>query len=176
MNYTPRGFDRSDPIARLAKPGNLAALHDVHAMRGGTGDFSVDGHVTLTTINKAKGNEAYVVYLCGVDAVWEYMPIVRHRNLVFTGLTRAKGWVRVTGIGVNARAFERELKKAISQYPALAFTYPTPEGIRLMKRYLEAAAAHKVELDRLADVYTLDEIEDWVAAQRAKTPRPKPKG
>jgi superfamily I DNA and RNA helicase len=141
--------------------------HDVHAMRGGTGDFSVEGHVTLTTLNKAKGNEAYVVYLTGVDAVWGPKPMVRHRNMVFTGLTRAKGWVRVTGLGDNAKAFSAELAKAKAKYPRLEFTYPTEPDLRVMKRDLEAAAAHKVEL--------LEELEKLVATKRAKTSRTKPK-
>lgn len=149
--------------------------HDVHAMRGGTGDFSVEGHVTLTTINKAKGNEAYVVYLAGVDAVWSSKPMVRHRNMVFTGLTRAKGWVRVTGLGDDAKAFAAELTKAKEKYPRLEFMYPTEPDLRLMKRDLEAAAAHKVELERLGENFTLEELEKLVAAKRAKTSRIKPK-
>lgn len=149
--------------------------HDVHAMQAATGDFSVDGHVTLTTISKAKGNEAYMVYLAGVDAAWGTRPIVRQRNLVFTGLTRAKGWVRVTGIGDHARAFKRELERAKRKYPKLEFTYPSAADFRVMRRDLEAAAAHKVELERLFEHFTLEEIETVLQAQRAKAPRPKRK-
>ena len=149
--------------------------HDVHAMRGGTGDFSVEGHVTLTTISKAKGNEAYVVYLAGIDAVWGSKPMVRNRNLVFTGLTRAKGWVRVTGIGNDAKTFAEELAKAKAKYPRLEFKYPTDTALRVMKRDLEAAAAHKVELERLGENFTLEELERLVATKRAKSSRVKPK-
>lgn len=149
--------------------------HDVHGMRTATGDFSVDGHVTLTTISKAKGNEAYVVYLVGIDAVWESEPIVSCRNLVFTGLTRAKGWVRVTGVGTNADAFVNELALAKAKYPRLEFRYPTDADFKVMKRDLEAAAAHKVELERLLEKFTPEEIEAMIAVKRARTLRPKPK-
>ncbi len=149
--------------------------HDVHGMRAATGDFSIEGQVTLTTISKAKGNEAYVVYLVGIDAVWGPKPIVRHRNLVFTGLTRAKGWVRVTGLGDHAVAFENELAKALAKYPNLEFTYPSAGQIKVMKRDLEAAAAAKVELERLFDQFTVEEIEKMLKTKKAKTPRIKPK-
>lgn len=145
--------------------------HDVHAMRVATGDFSIENHVTLTTISKAKGNEAYMVYLVGVDAVWDSMPSVLHRNLVFTGLTRAKGWVRVTGMGADAEVFAGELNRAKAKYPRLEFSFPTDDAVRRMKRDLEAAAAHKVELERLLERFTQEEVESMLAARRAKAPK-----
>lgn len=142
--------------------------HDVHAMRVATGDFSVENHVTLTTISKAKGNEAYMVYLVGVDAVWDSMPSVLNRNLVFTGLTRAKGWVRVSGMGTNAEVFAGELNRAKAKYPRLEFSFPTDDAVRRMKRDLEAAAAHRVELERMLEKFTPEEVERLLADRRAK--------
>lgn len=59
--------------------------------------FFYDNHVTLSTINKAKGNEAGMVYLMGVDAIFDNPDNVQLRNRLFTSMTRAKGWVTITG-------------------------------------------------------------------------------
>jgi len=99
---------------------------------------------------------------------------VRQRNLVFTGLTRAKGWVRITGTGESAAAFVAELNHARSKYPYLEFTYPTEADFRVMKRDLEAAAAHRVEMERLLEHFSIEDLEGVIASRKAKTPR-KPK-
>ena len=149
--------------------------HDVHAMQAPTGDFALDGHVTLTTISKAKGNEAYMVYLAGVDAAWGIKPSVRQRNLVFTGLTRAKGWVRITGMGRIAEVFVEELNAAKQHYPSLEFVYPTAADFQVMRRDLEQAVAHRIELERLLENFTLEEIEELARAKRAKSSKRKTK-
>ena len=74
-------------------------------------DFSRENSVTLSTIHKAKGNEAYQVFVVGIDALFA-PPTVRSRNLTFTALTRAKAWLRVTGVGQFAQVFKREIDEA----------------------------------------------------------------
>lgn len=55
--------------------------------------------VTLATLNKAKGNEKGMVYIMGVDSVFSNSDNVIVRNRLFTAMTRAKGWVIMTGVG-----------------------------------------------------------------------------
>lgn len=98
-------------------------------------DFQNEGCVTLSTIYKAKGNEAYSVYLVGVDSLF-YAPNAKSRNKVFTAMTRAKGWLYVTGTGVTAQNFKNELEIAKENFPKLNFTYPTSQEIVYMKRDL----------------------------------------
>lgn len=98
-------------------------------------DFQKEGAVTLSTIYKAKGNEAYSVYLIGIDALFRD-PSPKSRNRAFTAMTRAKGWLYVTGLGADAEAFQIELNSAKSNFPNLVFTYPTPEQLVVMKRDL----------------------------------------
>lgn len=52
-------------------------------------DFQAEGKVTLSTIYKAKGNEAYLVYLMGIDALF-HDPNPKNRNRAFTAMSRAK--------------------------------------------------------------------------------------
>lgn len=59
--------------------------------------FFKEGHVTLSTVNKAKGNECGVVIICGVDAVFDIPNNVVMRDMLFTSMTRTKGWLTLTG-------------------------------------------------------------------------------
>lgn len=123
-------------------------------------DFQQEGAVTLSTIYKAKGNEAYSVYIVGIDAIF-YEPSPRDRNRAFTAMTRAKGWLYVTGSGESARAFEKELQAAKEKFPYLVFKYPTPEQLVYMKRDLVEIDPEEVddEIDRLGQGMDPDEME-----------------
>lgn len=123
-------------------------------------DFQQEGAVTLSTIYKAKGNEAYSVYLLGIDAIF-FEPSPRERNRAFTAMTRAKGWLYVTGVGESANVFAEELRLAKQNFPELVFTYPTPEQLVFMKRDLVEIDLDEVddEIDRLGQGLDPDEME-----------------
>src|SRR5690606_26178315 len=59
--------------------------------------FNIDNHVTLSTLNKAKGNESGMVYIVGVDSIFENKDYIIDRNKLFTAITRSKGWVVMSG-------------------------------------------------------------------------------
>lgn len=115
-------------------------------------DFQQDGSVTFSTIYKAKGNEAYSVYILGIDSLF-YEPGPRNRNRAFTAMTRAKGWLCVTGIGQSAQDFVDEINIAKNNFPHLKFKYPSPEELVFMKRDLIEVDPDDVdsELSRLTD-------------------------
>lgn len=116
--------------------GNLGVgTNNIHANKFGLVDFQKEGAVTLSTVYKAKGNEAYSVYLVGIDALFG-RPTPRSRNMAFTGMTRAKGWLCVTGMGDAADRFVHELAKAKANFPSLKFTFPSAEDLVFMKRDL----------------------------------------
>lgn len=60
-------------------------------------DFFRDGFVTLSTVNRAKGNECGAVYICGSDYTFAYPNNVVLRDKLFTAMTRTKGWLTMTG-------------------------------------------------------------------------------
>jgi superfamily I DNA and RNA helicase len=124
--------------------------NNLHADRFGLRDFQEEGCVTLSTVHKAKGNEAFMVYIVGVDSLFSN-PKVRHRNMLFTAMTRAKGWVRISGIGEPAEHCMIELAKAKKNFPYLKFKYPSEEQISIMKRDLAASAIRRQELERRLD-------------------------
>src|SRR4051812_2948205 len=72
--------------------------------------FTIASYVTLSTVHRAKGNEAAVVFVVGADAADTRTR--SGRNKIFTALTRTKGWLRVSGVGANATKLVNEIAKA----------------------------------------------------------------
>jgi len=149
--------------------------NNVHADRYGVGEFRLDDHVTLSTVHKAKGNEAFMVYVVGVDALFA-MPDIRRRNMLFTAMSRAKGWVWISGIGGSAERFKLELDTAKRHFPHLEFDFPTRAVIKKIRRDLEKASAERQEAERLLEQVTSrmseEEITDFLRT-RGKAPKKK---
>ena len=61
--------------------------------------FYREGKVTLSSIFKAKGNEAAMVFVIGCDVFEKKKDSRTMRNKVFTAFTRAKIWLRISGTG-----------------------------------------------------------------------------
>ncbi|ORM52307.1 hypothetical protein HA41_12090 [Pantoea conspicua] len=98
--------------------------NNIHAEKISIHDFKIKGRVTLSTIHKAKGNEAYSVYIMGTDFLCHNLNI-KSRNLLFTAMTRTKGWLNITGVGEVTLGLKAEIEKALQNVPHIKFTYPT---------------------------------------------------
>jgi superfamily I DNA and RNA helicase len=120
--------------------------YNLHTSPVGDSDFQIPGQVTLTTVHKAKGNEAFVVYIVGADAAASNLP--RLRNMLFTAITRAKGWVRVLGTGAPAATLKQEIELAKANYPFFKFIYPNPDELIPIDRDLQSASAVKSKLEK----------------------------
>ncbi|MFW6035648.1 MAG: ATP-binding domain-containing protein, partial [Halothermotrichaceae bacterium] len=57
------------------------------------------GGVTIANTYRAKGNEAYMVYVIGLDKIAEDETNIALRNQLFVALTRTKAWLDVSGVG-----------------------------------------------------------------------------
>lgn len=140
-------------------------------------DFQTEGKVTLATVYKAKGNEAYVVHLMGIDGIFSSRS-PKNRNRAFTAMTRAKGWLSISGIGSAAENFAIELNLAKTNLPGLAFEYPKPEELLVMKRDLSKIAPDEVDeaISRLANDMEPEELEQLLMRRlREVRSRKKPK-
>lgn len=87
-------------------------------------DFRKEGHVTISSIYRAKGNEAWKVYAARFHfttepLAWRNETELHKRNEAFVALTRAKVWCVVSGLE-NYPVFE-EINKALNQYPNFTF-------------------------------------------------------
>lgn len=126
--------------------------NNIHTDVYGIKDFYKDDHVTLSTVHKAKGNEAFIVYVVGVDALFASWAGPRERNMLFTAMTRAKGWVRISGMGESAAKCMDEIKQALHYFPNIHFKYPSEEDLRIMQRDLDQKAIQKLEAERALEL------------------------
>jgi len=131
--------------------------------------FSIDGKVTLSTVYRAKGNEAAAVFVLGVDAV--SLRTRSGRNKLFTAFTRSKAWLRVSGIGPVAEAIQNEINVAHLNFPFLRFTMPDLHAVELIQRDLSERTikANKIRGEYLARLreegFSEEEIADILAVE-----------
>ena len=82
--------------------------------------FWYPGAVTISTIHRAKGQEADLVYLVGLDLIAKDESNLYLRQQLFTALTRTRAWVNVSGMG-NYALFD-ELSQLIASSEQITFT------------------------------------------------------
>lgn len=109
--------------------------------------FFYENNVTLSTINKAKGNEAGMVYIIGADTVFINRDNVLLRNKLFTAITRTKGWVTITG-GEKIEYCLEEVDKLKANDFKLVFTQPSKETTKTIE------SGSKIQQSLLLDVQT----------------------
>ncbi|MFN4252355.1 DEAD/DEAH box helicase [Deinococcus sp.] len=84
--------------------------------------FWCDDAITITDIHRAKGNEADMVHVIGVDAIARNESSVATRNQLFTAMTRTRGWLHVSGAQCSPQ-FQDEVRKVMSAKGVFTFTY-----------------------------------------------------
>ena len=110
--------------------------NNVNANKYSINDFHVKGRVTLSTVHKAKGNEAYSVYIMGCDSICHNLSL-KNRNQLFTAMTRTKGWIYLTAYGIAANTVFGEIEKAKLNSPTIDFKYPSEEGLERIQTDLK---------------------------------------
>ena len=84
--------------------------------------------ITFSGINRAKGNEAGIVYIVNAEeAQASSRNLARIRNRLFTAVTRSKAWVRVLGVGSGMQELQGEFSHIRDSDFELTFNYPTEE-------------------------------------------------
>ncbi|MBW9159611.1 DEAD/DEAH box helicase [Clostridium tagluense] len=89
--------------------------------------FFLEDSITFTSIHRAKGNEAAMVYVIDAQECYGGYELARKRNILFTAITRSKAWVRILGYGENAMLLKKEFNKVKSENFELDFIYPNEE-------------------------------------------------
>jgi superfamily I DNA and RNA helicase len=101
-----------------------------------TGEENVDSFnklncVTLTSVFRAKGNEAPLVYVYGFENIHGPADeILQRRNRAFAAMTRAKGWLTITGAGAVADQYFDEIRSSISEIGKFTFLVPDSRKIQ----------------------------------------------
>ena len=134
-------------------------VNNIIADRYSEPPFLIEGKVTMSTIHRAKGNEAAVVIVLGADAVNLRSRVGRNR--LFTAFTRSKGWLRVSGYEGSSRfqQLQEEMYQAIKLSPEMHFVMPDVEQIELIQRDLKDKDARLLEarmkMDRIKEEMNL---------------------
>ena len=116
--------------------------------------FFQDDSITFSGIFRAKGNEAAIVYIVGIQNCMTSTGTIRkHRNELFTAITRSKMWVRITGVGENISILESEIQKIKDNDYTLNFEYPTEEELkRIDKIYSDYSDLPKTKIRKIASL------------------------
>jgi superfamily I DNA and RNA helicase len=128
--------------------------------------FTLPNKVSLSTVYRAKGNEAAAIFAVGIDAI--DAKTRGGRNRLFTAFSRSKAWLRVSGIG--DLPILKELNEAATRAPHISFVMPNLTEIETIQRGLsrkqaKAKAARDEFIRKLrAAGYSDDEIDDELAA------------
>ena len=117
--------------------------------------FILPNKTTLTSVYRAKGNEAAMVYIIGADSLINGRYDIVSRNKIFTAFTRAKAWIKFSGVGKHFDYIINEINVAKEKFPNLEFTYPGSEEIKTLRREL-AKENEKKNRDLAALMDTLD--------------------
>lgn len=99
--------------------------------------FTQVGKVSISGINRAKGNEAGSVYVLGIDEVenpYRNKGNVQRRNEAFVAITRSRAWCHITGVD-HGRGVMDELEHILGQIhregkPMLEFPAPNPKELQ----------------------------------------------
>jgi len=86
--------------------------------------FWKENAITITHTYRAKGNEAYWVFLVGLENIAQNESDIGLRNQLFTAMTRTKGWLWIGGIKAeNGQEYSlyQELETAIKSNGEITF-------------------------------------------------------
>lgn len=103
--------------------------------------FWCEGGVTVSRIHRAKGNEADMVYVVGLDNIAKDESNIRLRNQLFIALTRTRAWVKLSGVGKYL--MYEEMRRVIASGDTFTFTFnhrpkreiSVTDAGELLKRY-----------------------------------------
>lgn len=105
----------------------VAAAKTVNETSTSYGDptrFVFDGAVTFSQVTRAKGNEANMVYVVGLDEVAKKEDSPKARNELFVALTRSRAWAHVSGI--DTYPFYEEFQKVLQSGDTFTFSFKQP--------------------------------------------------
>ena len=132
--------------------------------------FAIEGKITLSTVYRAKGHEAAVVFAAGVDAVDRNRR--GGRNRLFAAFTRSNAWLRISGVGENAHAIKAEVQRAMDEFPNLRFVMPDTDEVETIQRDRTERAAKAQQIrekyfrELREEGFNEDEIGRLLAAER----------
>jgi superfamily I DNA and RNA helicase len=90
--------------------------------------------VAISSIYRAKGNEAPMVYLLDSDYCYSGLELIKRRNILFTAMTRSRAWVRLAGCGEKMDHLAEEVNAVVASNYSLRFKVPTGPELENMRK------------------------------------------
>jgi superfamily I DNA and RNA helicase len=149
-----------DYLSRVSKQLALVDLMPNNMLGGGYDEppFIVEDCITLSSVSRAKGNEAAAVIVVGTDGA--VLRTRQGRNRLFVALTRTKGWLRL--LGCNSKQYQQlvdEIALVKQNTPKIVFNMPNMTELNTIQRDLEERHARmaeaKTKFEKLKDEYKL---------------------
>lgn len=135
MIILPDAYTAQKEYVRLSK---VLSEYNIPAHLAGVSTnrdtFHIDNSVTVTSIYRAKGNEAAMVYIVNSEYCYTGLNLPCLRNTLFTAITRSRAWVRIFGVGLKMKLLEEEINSVIDKDFKLMFTIPSKEVLRNLRK------------------------------------------
>lgn len=110
----------------------------------------IENSITYTTIYRAKGNEANLVFVLNCDSISLSSRNSVARNKIFTAMTRAK-W-KVWLYGKEMKEYSYEIEKVKENDYKLEFVYPTKEQRKKIKQLGDKEEKDKNNVEEIAKI------------------------
>lgn len=95
--------------------------------------FLAEDKVAVSGPYRAKGNEAPMIYVMDAEYCASGSELIKKRNILFTAITRSRGWVRICGCGDGMTTLLGEFEKLRDKGYTLDFNIPTKEEMKRMR-------------------------------------------
>lgn len=160
----------TEPITQRSEYYELRRHFESHGIQsnlaGITNDrdaFLEPGAVTVSGIYRAKGNEAPMVYIVNADHCAVGHEMISLRNILFTGITRSRAWVRLCGVGDRMKLLQQEIDQVVGNNFRLTFTVPTPQQLEQIRRINRDRTAQEKNVIKKAE-RSLEEVLELLRA------------
>ncbi|MGL5822378.1 MAG: DEAD/DEAH box helicase [Sarcina sp.] len=90
--------------------------------------FWSENAITISKIERAKGNEAVMVYVIGMEDVAKNESSIAYRNKLFTAMTRAKCFLKVMAVADIEYTLYQEIEASIEANGRFEFEFRRPKN------------------------------------------------
>jgi superfamily I DNA and RNA helicase len=118
--------------------------------------FRCDNAITVARIPEAKGHEAAMVYVVGLEFLAQDEANLILRNQLFVSMSRSLAWVHLSAANAMVYNFYNEIQQAISTDDTLTFKYRRPT------RVIDDLDPH-LSYDLVDETEDIPELEDEAA-------------
>jgi superfamily I DNA and RNA helicase len=133
----------SQMISRLA--GEDIDAHLV-GVTSGVDELFQKESVAITSIFRAKGNEAPIVYFIDADHCVNGIELSKRRNILFTAMTRSRGWMYVCGVGEEMDTLIKEHDRVVACDFKLTFDYPDRAALKKIRTLHKEMAPEEISM------------------------------